>query len=71
MTDATELQSAPSPTSAAAGTLTVPHIEREPKLEVCSMIDTRYLPFVGRLFIGLPFIVSGLGIRKAAAGNPG
>jgi hypothetical protein len=30
--------------------------EREPKLEVCSTIDTRYLPFVGRLFIGLPFI---------------
>jgi putative oxidoreductase len=24
------------------------------------MIDTRYLPFVGRLFIGLPFMVSGL-----------
>src|SRR5258708_20013982 len=30
--------------------------EREPKLEVCSTIDTRYLPFVGRLFIGFPFI---------------
>jgi putative oxidoreductase len=24
------------------------------------MIDTRYLPFVGRLFVGLPFMVSGL-----------
>ncbi len=24
------------------------------------MMDTRYLPFAGRLFIGLPFIVSGL-----------
>jgi putative oxidoreductase len=24
------------------------------------MIDTRYLPFVGRLFIGLPFMMSGL-----------
>jgi putative oxidoreductase len=24
------------------------------------MIDTRYLPFLGRLFIGLPFMVSGL-----------
>jgi putative oxidoreductase len=24
------------------------------------MIDTRYLPFIGRLFIGLPFMMSGL-----------
>jgi putative oxidoreductase len=24
------------------------------------MIDTRYFPFVGRLFIGLPFMMSGL-----------
>ena len=24
------------------------------------MFDTRYLPFIGRLFIGLPFITSGL-----------
>jgi putative oxidoreductase len=24
------------------------------------MIDTRYLPFLGRLFIGLPFMASGL-----------
>ncbi|HEY2179201.1 MAG TPA: DoxX family protein [Caulobacteraceae bacterium] len=24
------------------------------------MIDTRYLPFVGRLFMGLPFMASGL-----------
>jgi putative oxidoreductase len=24
------------------------------------MDSTRYLPFVGRLFIGLPFVVSGL-----------
>lgn len=31
------------------------------------MIDARYLPFVGRLFIGLHSC--GLGIRKAAAGR--
>lgn len=24
------------------------------------MIDTKYLPFIGRLFIGLPFMMSGL-----------
>jgi putative oxidoreductase len=38
--------------------LTVAH--NEPKLEISSMMDTRYLPFAGRLFIGLPFMVSGL-----------
>jgi len=32
------------------------------------MTATRYLPFVGRLFIGLPFVVSGL--SKLAAYGP-
>jgi putative oxidoreductase len=31
------------------------------------MSDTRYLPFVGRVFIGLPFMVSGLS-KLAACG---
>jgi hypothetical protein len=49
--------------SPTATPLTVAH--NEPKLEISSMMDIRYLPFAGRLFIGLPFMVSGL--RKLAA----
>jgi putative oxidoreductase len=33
------------------------------------MNATRYLPFVGRLFIGLPFMVSGLGKLAAYGGT--
>ena len=33
------------------------------------MIDTRYLPFVGRLFIGLPFMMSGLSTVANYAGT--
>jgi putative oxidoreductase len=33
------------------------------------MIDMRYLPFIGRLFIGLPFIVSGLSKLANYAGT--
>jgi putative oxidoreductase len=33
------------------------------------MNATRYLPFVGRLFVGLPFMVSGLGKLAAYGGT--
>jgi len=33
------------------------------------MIDTRYLPFIGRLFIGLPFMMSGLSKLANYAGT--
>jgi putative oxidoreductase len=39
------------------------------KREACPMTNPRYLPFIGRLFIGLPFMMSGLSKVAGYAGT--